>query len=165
MQSFSRNWGLPFLVGQELEDDIEKSRKEILELQNQLRELNAQQAPAESPKEIAALQSQLLDLKAQKAAADTELEQLKSRNEKLSADLAELKGVQERLTALEEVAAEREQTLSQSEQKIADLTHALDQEKKGQEMLRSELSTKADQVAKLEQKLEATRCRLGRAGE
>ncbi len=95
-------------------------------------------------------------MKAQKASADTQLGQLRSRNEALTADLAELKGVQERVAALEGGAAAREQKLSQSEQKIADLTNALIQEKKGQELLSSQLSTKADLVAEFQQKLQTS---------
>ncbi len=90
---------------------------------------------------------------------------MKSRNEELTADLEELKGAKERVAALEGEVAMREQTLSQSEQKVTDLTNALDREKKGQELLRAELSTKADLVAELEQKLEADPLQWGRAGE
>jgi chromosome segregation protein len=97
-----------------------------------------------------------LDLKAQKAYADTQLGQLKSRNENLTADLAELKRVQERVAELEGVAAGREQMLSQSEQKLAELAEELSREKTNKEMLNSELLMKADRVAELEQKLEAT---------
>ena len=98
----------------------------------------------------------ILDLKAQKTSADTQLGQLKSRNEVLATDLAELKGAKERVAALEGELAMREEKLSQSEQKFTDLATALDQAKKGQELLRAELTTKADLAAELEQKLETT---------
>ena len=105
--------------------------------------------------EIAELEGQLLDLKAQKTFSDTQLVQLKSRTEKLTADLEELKGMKERVAELEGVAAGREKTLSHLELKVSDLTSALDQEKKSQDLLRAELSTKAAQVAEFQQKLEA----------
>ena len=81
---------------------------------------------------------------------------MRSRNESLAADLAELKGAKERVAELEQVAARRKQTLSESEQKVTDLTDALDREKKGQELLRAEFSTKADLITELQQKLEVT---------
>jgi type II secretory pathway predicted ATPase ExeA/chromosome segregation ATPase len=115
----------------ELEKDIEKSRSEN-----------------------SALEGQLLELKTQMASSDSRLSEVKSRNDTLAADLEGLKGAKERVAELEGVVAMREQTLAQSEQKVTDLTNALDHEKKGRERLRTELSTQADQVAELEQKLE-----------
>jgi type II secretory pathway predicted ATPase ExeA len=117
----------------ELENDIEKSKNEIGELRGQF-----------------------LNLRAQKDSSDTQLVQLRSLNEELTADLSKLKGVQERVAVLEGELSTRSQTLSQSEQKLTDLTNARDQAKKGQEQLRAELSTKADLVAELQQKLAAT---------
>jgi chromosome segregation ATPase len=103
--------------------------------------------------ENAALEGQLLELKTQIASYESQLSELKSRNETLAADLAGLKGAKERVTELEGVVAMREQTLSQSEQKVTDLTSALEQEKKDRERLGTELSRQADQVTALEQKL------------
>ncbi len=133
----------------------------VAELQQKMEITLSSQSKLENEIEIsknenAALQSQLSDLKAQKTTSDTQLEQLRSRNETLKFDLAELKGAKERVAALEEVAARREQTLTASTQQVTDLTSALDREKKGQEKLSAELSTKADLVSELQQKLEAT---------
>ena len=97
---------------------------------------------------------QALDFAAQKASFENQLDQLKSRNEALAADLAELNGAKDRIAELEGVAANREQALSEAKQKITELTNALDQEKKGQDLLRAELSTNADQVTEVQQKLE-----------
>jgi type II secretory pathway predicted ATPase ExeA len=97
---------------------------------------------------------QALDFAAQKASFENQLDQLKSRNEALAADLAELNGAKDRMAELEGVAANREQALSEAKQKITELTNALDQEKKGQDLLRAELSTNADQVTEVQQKLE-----------
>ena len=54
------------------------------------------------------------------------------------------------------MAASREQSLSEAAQKIRELTNALDQEKKGQDLLRAELSTNAGQVTEFQQKLESS---------
>ena len=102
------------------------------------------------------LQEKLENSNTEKAAAETQLGQLRSSYEKLAAEFDELKRTSLRIAALESEAASREQTLSQSAQKVTDLTNALDREKKDQELLRAELSTKADLVAELQQKLEAT---------
>jgi len=96
-----------------------------------------------------------LQFKAEKAHFDSQLGQLKSRNAELSSDLKESKGVKERVAELESAVAMREQTLNQSEQKIKDLTVALEQEKKGREQLKNKLSTKAGRMTELEQKLTA----------
>ena len=118
---------------------------------------------SQKPDEITTQQStiagtpiQTLDLIAQKASFESQIGQLKSRNEALSADLAELKGVKEKITELEGTAAKRKQTLSQVKQKISELTNALDQEKKGQDLLRAELSTNADQVSEIQEKLQTS---------
>ena len=66
-----------------------------------------------------------------------------------------MEGAKKRVAELESAVAKHEQTLNQSKQQVTDLTVALEQGKKGQEQLRSELTSKADQVAELEQKLEA----------
>jgi len=105
---------------------------------------------------IAGAQIQALDFTAQKASFENQLGQLKSRNEALATDLAELKGAKERIAELEEVAARREQTFSEAEQKVKELTNALEQEKKNQDLLRTELSTNAGQVTEFQQKLESS---------
>jgi len=97
-----------------------------------------------------------LSSKAEKASFETQLGQLKSSNEALSADLAELKGAQGRVAELKGAAARREQTLSQTRQKLAELAEELDREKTRKETLNAELSKKADIVAELQQKLAAT---------
>ena len=56
---------------------------------------------------------------------------------------------------LEDDLATKNQALSQAEQKITDLTSALDREKISKETLISERSIKADLVAELQGKLEA----------
>jgi chromosome segregation ATPase len=104
---------------------------------------------------IAGTQVQALDVIAQKTLIENQLGQVKSRNEELTAELAELKGAKERIAELEEVAARREQTLSQAEQKLATLAAELDREKTSKETLNSERSMEAGVVAELQEKLEA----------
>ena len=118
---------------------------------------------SKKPDEIATQQSniagteiQALDFAAQKASFENQLDQLKSRNEALAADLAELNGAKERIAELKGVAANREQVLSEAAQKITELTNALDQEKKDQDLLRAELSANADRVTEFQQKLESS---------
>ena len=105
---------------------------------------------------IAGTETQALDFAAQKASFENQIDQLKSRNEALATDLAELNGAKDRIAELKGVAASREQALFEAAQKITELTNALDQEKKGQDLLRAELSTNADQVAEVQQKLESS---------
>ena len=115
--------GVTLSSGAELANDIEKSKNENAELQGRL-----------------------LDLKAQKTASDTLLGQLKSRNKKLTADLEELRGAKERVATLEGAVA-------MGEQKLTDLAKELDQEKQSGELLGSELSTKVNLIAELQEKL------------
>ncbi len=117
----------------ELENDIEKSKNEITELQ-----------------------SQLLDLKAQKTSSDTQLDRLRSRYEAITADLNESKSAKKRVVALEGELAMRDQALSRSEQQLSQLAKELDQEKKSRELLRSEISKKADLVSAFQQKLQTS---------
>jgi type II secretory pathway predicted ATPase ExeA/predicted nucleic acid-binding Zn-ribbon protein len=143
---------------QELEKMNKNGEKEIAELQNQVKELEAQQAlTVSSPvKEIADLQGQLSDLKAQKTAVDTQLGPLKSRNEELTANIEALKGAKERAAALEGELAERDQAISLLEQRLSRLAKELDQEKKSRELLSSELSKKSELVSEFQQKLQAS---------
>jgi chromosome segregation ATPase len=108
-----------------------------------------------SSKEIVALQEQLKDVSAQKDEYESQLEQNRSSFEELAADIQELKGVKERVAALEGDLATKDQALSQASQKITDLTSALAREKTSKETLDSERTIKADLVAELQGKLEA----------
>jgi len=85
---------------------------------------------------------------------ETQVGRLRSRNEELTADLAELKGVKELVAGLEGELAARDQALSLLEQRLSHLAEELDQEKKSRELLSSELSSKVDLIAELQQKLE-----------
>jgi len=130
----------------------------VAELQPKLVAILSSQAELEneigkSKSENEALQGQLLDLKTQKASSDTQLGQMKSQNEALTADLAELKGAKERVAALEGELATKDQSLSGSEQRLSQLAKQLDQEKTRGELLSSELSTKVDLIAELQEKL------------
>ena len=102
---------------------------------------------------IAGTQVQALDLKTQKTSIDTQLGQLRSRNEALTTALEELKGAEERAAALEGELATRDQAFSRSEKRLSDLTKELDQEKKSRELLSSDLSSKEDLIAELQEKL------------
>ncbi len=130
----------------ELQEKFETSQTKALDFETQIKNNEVK---------IKTLQDKLLEFKAEKANFDSQLGQLKSRNAGLSSDLKESKGVKERVAELESAVAMREQTLGQSEQKIKDLTVALEQEKKGREQLKNELSTKADGMTELEHKLAA----------
>ena len=116
----------------ELESDVVKSRNEIV-----------------------ALQEQLKDVSAKKDEYENQLEQQRSSYEELSADIQELRGLKERVAALEGDLATKDQALSQAEQTVAELTNALYQEKTSKETLISESSVKAELVAELQGKLEA----------
>ncbi len=130
----------------------------INDLENKLRVPIAQPASTESStvKEIEVLHGQLMDLKAQKTSSDTQLEQMKSRNEALTSDLTELIRAKERVALLEGEEAMKDQALSRSEQKLSQLAKELDQEKKSRELLRSEISKKADLVSAFQQKLQTS---------
>jgi chromosome segregation ATPase len=108
-----------------------------------------------SRKEIVALQEQLKDVSAQNDEYRNQLGQQRSSYEELSADIQELRGLKERVAVLESDLATKDQALSQAEQTVADLTNTLDQEKTSKETLIAESSIKADQVAELQGKLEA----------
>jgi chromosome segregation ATPase len=131
----------------ELQEKFETSQTKTLDFEMQIKNNEVK---------IKTLQDRLLEFKAEKANFDSQLGQLKSRNAELSSDLKESKGVKERVAELESAVAIREKTLTQSEQKIKDLTVALEQGKKSREQLKNELSTKADRITELEQRLAAT---------
>ena len=109
-----------------------------------------------SSKEIVALQEQLKDVSAQKDEFENQLEQKRSSYEELSADIQELRGVKERVAALEGDLATKDLAFSQAEQKVTELTNALDQEKKNRELLSSELSLKSALVTDFQQKLQTS---------
>ncbi len=143
--------------GELLSSELSSKVDLIAELREKLGDSQSDALEAETKienfiRQINELQKNLLNLKTEKVSAETQLGQLRSRNEALTDDLAELKGVKERVADLEGVAAVREEKLTQSEQKVTDLATALDQEKKGQDQLRSELSTKADLILDLKAK-------------
>jgi len=117
--------------------------------------LKAETKIENSNKKINKLKENLLNLKKEKASTETQFGQLKASYAGLSADIQELKGAKDRVAELESAAAVREQTLTLTKQQVADLTAALEQEKKAREQLRNELSTKADRSAELEHKLAA----------
>ncbi len=130
----------------ELQEKLENSQTNALKAETKIENSN---------KKINALQENLLNLKKEKASTETQFGQLKASYAGLNADIQELKGAKDRVAELERATAVRAQTLTQTEQQVEDLTAALEQEKKGGEQLRNELSTKADRVAELEQKLTA----------
>ena len=78
---------------------------------------------------------------------------MRSRNAALAADLAELKGVKELVSALEGELAARDQVISSTEQRLAHLAKELDQEKESGGRLSSELSSKENLIAELQVKL------------
>jgi chromosome segregation ATPase len=131
----------------ELQDKLANAQSNALEVETKIKS---------SSIAINELQEQLLSSKAEKVSFETQLAQLKSRNVKFTADLNELRDAKERVAELEAVAAGREQTLSQTQQKLLDLAEELDREKTSTETLNSELLMKADLVAELQQKLETT---------
>ena len=107
-------------------------------------------------REIAKLRDQLKVLDAQKTSAESQLAQLQSKYEKIQADFIELKRKQERVIELENAAVKREQLLLQSEQKLADLTNDLKKERKSNELLQAELSSKVASIAGLQEELETS---------
>jgi general secretion pathway protein A len=106
--------------------------------------------------EITKLQNQMQDLETQKNSSETQLAVLQTEYNKLQADLMELKSTQERIAELENVSLQRERLLSQSEQKLTSLASLLEQEKKNNELLQAELSSKVASITELQEKLETS---------
>ena len=104
--------------------------------------------------QIRKLQGQLLNLKLEMTSPETQLGQLRSRNEKLTADLEELKGAKELVAGLESELAERDQTISLLEQRLSHIAIELDQEKQSRELLSSELSKKTGLASEIQQTLQ-----------
>jgi len=110
--------------------------------------------------QIRKLQGQLLNLKLEMSSPETQLGQLRSRNEKLTADLEELKGAKELVAGLESELAERDQTISFLEQRLSHIAKVLDKEKKNRELLSPEDTSKTDLISELQQKLQTSQSNL-----
>ena len=89
-----------------------------------------------------------------KAGEEIQPGQLKTINEELGAALKELKSTKARLTALESELAKQEQANLQSEQKLNELTKALELEKKNRDLLQAELASQDRLAAEVQEKLE-----------
>ena len=116
-------------------------------------------------KEVAQLHDQIQDLEAQKNSSENQLAVLQTEYKKLQSDLTEWKSTQERVAELENAAVKREQLLSQSDQKITQLSTELEQEKKSIEMLQAELSARVASMSELKEKLETSESNAVKFGD
>jgi type II secretory pathway predicted ATPase ExeA/predicted nucleic acid-binding Zn-ribbon protein len=82
---------------------------------------------------------------------------LKSRNDKLSAELKEMLAAKQQTAALENVINKRDIELPKLEQKIQELEKKLNQKKNSNGQLKNQLSEKSARVIELEKQLKASR--------
>jgi type II secretory pathway predicted ATPase ExeA/chromosome segregation ATPase len=142
----------------------------VAELQEQLETLQSKALKSEGTIEnnaakIAELQEQLMNLKTQESSTKTQLDQLRSRNNELVTELKALQGAKERVTELENAVAQREQLLSESEQKLTELAKYLAQEKKSKDVIQAELSSKVALAAELENTVAQREQLLSQSGQ
>ncbi len=144
-----------------LNSELSSKEVEIARLQEELEnaQSNALEFEAEVENriiQIRKLQGQLFNLKLEMTSPETQLGQLRSRNEKLTADLKELKGTKELVAGLESELADRDQTISLLEQRLSHIALELDQEKQSRELLSPELFKKAGPASKIQQTLQTS---------
>ena len=81
-----------------------------------------------------------------------QINQLRSENSGLIAELEQLQSAQERVKKLQEETAQREQKLIRSEQMFTELTKNLEQEKKSKDIIQAELVSKDTLIKELQRR-------------
>jgi len=83
-----------------------------------------------------------------------QINQLRSENSGLIAELEQLQNAQERVKKLQEETAQREQKLIRSEQMRTELTKNLEQEKKSKDLIQAELVSKNNLIEALQEQIQ-----------
>ena len=92
------------------------------------------------------------DLKGPNSSEAAQINQLRSENSGLIAELEQLQSAQERVKKLQEETAQREQKLIRSEQMFTELTKNLEQEKKSKDIIQAELVSKDTLIKELQRR-------------
>ncbi|MGD2012677.1 MAG: AAA family ATPase [Desulfobacterales bacterium] len=139
-----------------LNSELSSKEIEIARIQEELEnaQSNALEFEAEIENrivQIRKLEGQLLNLKLEMTSPETKLGRLTSRNEKLRADIEELKGVKELVAGLENELAERDQTISSLKKRLSHIATELDQERQSRERVSSGFSKNAGLASEIQQ--------------
>jgi chemotaxis protein MotB len=132
----------------ELQEKLRSSQSRILYLEGEI---------AKGKGEIEEIQRQLSDLETEKAIAVSKMDQLKS---SYDVNSMELKSAKERISELENTIGVKNQRLSSFEEELQNLEKQLEEEKKVNAALETELSYRDAATKELKEKLKSSQSRI-----